>query len=42
MKQILLSTDFSNNAIVRLFRDATIKDIAKYTSIPFLILTAQD
>lgn len=30
------------NAIVRLFREATVKDIAKYTLIPFLIIPSQD
>ncbi len=29
---------YKHNAIVQLFREATVKDIAKYTRIPFLIL----
>jgi nucleotide-binding universal stress UspA family protein len=33
---------YKHNAIVRLFRDATVKDIAKYTLIPFLILPTRD
>ena len=33
---------YKHNIIVRLFREATIKDLAKYTSIPFLILPTQD
>lgn len=33
---------YRHNAIVRLFREATVKDIAKYTLIPFLIIPSQD
>ncbi|WP_432410112.1 universal stress protein [Rasiella sp. SM2506] len=33
---------YKHNAIVRLFREATVKDIAKYTGIPFLIMPTLD
>ena len=33
---------YKHNPIVRLFRDATVKDIAKYAFIPFLILPKHD
>lgn len=39
---LLVMIYYKHNAIVRLFREATIKDIAKYTLIPFLILPKQD
>jgi len=39
---LLIMIYYKHNAIVRLFREATVKDIAKYTLIPFLILPTQD
>lgn len=33
---------YKHNAIMRLFREATVKNIAKYTLVPFLIIPAQD
>ncbi|RMA58767.1 universal stress protein [Ulvibacter antarcticus] len=33
---------YKHNVIVRLFREATVKNIAKYTLIPFLILPTQE
>ncbi len=33
---------YKHNAIVRLFREATVKDIAKFSLIPFLILPAHN
>lgn len=39
---LLVMIYYKHNAIVRLFREATVKNIAKYTLIPFLILPPQD
>lgn len=33
---------YKHNAIVRLFRNATVKNMANYTGIPFLVLPAHD
>ncbi len=33
---------YKHNAIVQLFREATVKNIAKYSKIPFLILPSRD
>ncbi|PKA84490.1 nucleotide-binding universal stress UspA family protein [Ulvibacter sp. MAR_2010_11] len=33
---------YKHNAIVRLFREATVRDIAKYALVPFLIIPKQD
>lgn len=40
--ELLAMLYYKHNALVRLFRDATVKGIAKYTRIPFLILPAKD
>lgn len=39
---LIAMINYKHNVIVRLFREATIKDIAKYTFIPFLILPKRD
>ena len=39
---VLAMIHYKRNAIARLFREATVKDIAKYTLIPFLILPKRD
>lgn len=39
---LLAMIHYKHNAIVRFFREATVKDIAKYTRLPFLILPELD
>jgi len=39
---LLVMINYKHNAFIRLFREATIKDIAKYTLVPFLIVPQGD
>ncbi len=39
---LLVMIYYKHNIIAQLFREATVKDIIKYTLIPFLVLPAQD